>query len=150
MFVCSPHFFCTYAHIANSLGFTWLFCFVAPPTAFFMTERPEHELIALLSFKVLHTPLGLSTRVSITKHQTITPQACSQLNICFPFVNHKQFGDTLNYPSWHYIKSPIYINIINSSCFLGTTTNNIPLCMVATTSMRTICAALTNQFFLFV
>lgn len=24
MFVCSPHFFCTYAHIANSLGFTWL------------------------------------------------------------------------------------------------------------------------------
>lgn len=64
MFVCSPHFFCTYAHIANSLGFTWLFCFVVPPTAFFMTERPEQQLIALLSFKVLSfdIPLGLCTQ----------------------------------------------------------------------------------------
>lgn len=88
MFVCSPHFFCTYAHIANSLGFTWLFCFVVPPTVFFMTERPEQQLIALLSFKVLISLSGYVHRVSITKNQstTFTPQ----LNICFAQICKSQ------------------------------------------------------------
>lgn len=56
-----------FLHLCTHCKFTWFHLavlFRCPPTAFFMTERPEQQLIALLSFKVLSfdIPLGLCTQ----------------------------------------------------------------------------------------